>query len=83
MPGKSQTIRDFTFCRPSQIWRYRSDLNRQKSVPDTPDIEFGQPRPQGAFPNAREKRPGDEVGIWRERMEGEPKIEICMLYTNV
>ena len=41
MPGKSQTIRDFTFCRPSQICRYWSDLNRQKSVPDTPDIEFG------------------------------------------
>ena len=41
MPGESQTIRDFTFCRPSQICRYWSDLNRQKSVPDTLDIEFG------------------------------------------
>ena len=41
MSGKSQTIRDFTFCWPSQICRYWSDLNRQKSVPDTPDIEFG------------------------------------------
>ena len=41
MPGKFQTIRDFTSCRPSQICRYWSDLNRQKSVPDTPDIEFG------------------------------------------
>ena len=36
MSGKSQTIRDFTFCRPSQIWPiYRSDNRR-----DSPDIEF-------------------------------------------
>ena len=40
MSGKSQTIRDFTFCWQSQILPIISD-NRQKSVPDSPDIEFG------------------------------------------
>ena len=40
MSGKFQTIGDFTFAdRP----RFSTDIsdNRQKSVPDSPDIEFG------------------------------------------
>ena len=40
MSGKSQTIGDFTFCSPSQILLiYR--IIAKKSVPDSPDYEFG------------------------------------------
>ena len=40
MSGKSQKIGDFTFCSPSQILPiYR--IIAKKSVPDSPDNEFG------------------------------------------
>ena len=40
MSGKSQTIGDFTFADHPPFSADISD-NRQKSVPDSPDIEFG------------------------------------------